>query len=236
MKGKIFAIFCFLIFTSFLTLNAQWVKTYGGSKDDYASSILQTFDGGYIVAGSSKSFGAGDFDFQIFKLKSDGTIEWQKTFGDYLPDHANSIRQTNDGGYIIGGSITIYNSPKQFWIIKLSIDGDIMWQRRYDYFFDSYAYSLQETNDGGYIVAGNDWISGTQTNDIIILKLSFDGTVEWTKTYAGGVDDIPSSIQQTSDSGYIVAGNTTSYGAGASDIWILKLASDGSIEWQKTYG
>jgi len=234
MKGKIFAIIFLLNFTFSLTLYAQWARTYGGSNDDYASSIQQTFDGGYIVAGSTKSFGVGDFDFLIFKLTSDGTIEWQKTFGDYLPDYANSIRQTSDGGYIIGGSITIYGPGAQFWVIKLSAVGDIIWQKNYDDEFINYAYSLQQTSDGGYIVAGYDYVSSTQ-NKIVILKLFFDGTVEWNKTYGeSAFDDKAYSIQQTNDGGYIVAGHTS--GAGGSDIWIIKLASDGTIEWQRTYG
>ena len=239
MKGKILALIFFINFTSFLSLNAQWARTYGGSEDDFASSILQTSDGGYIVYGSTESFGVEYLDIWILKLNIWGEIEWQKTYGEDISDYTNnaySIQKTNDGGYIIGGSISVSGFGHQFWIIKLSSNRDIIWQKSYGDDLINYAYSLQQTSDGGYIVAGNTGINDAEGHDILILKLFFDGTIEWTKTYGESKDDKPSSILHTSDGGYVVAGYTMAFGAGSSDIWILKLASDGAIEWQKTYG
>ena len=236
MKRKILAIFFFLIFASFLPLNAQWARSYGGSEDDHASSILQTFDGGYIIAGSTKSFGAGDYDFLILKLTSDGTLEWQKTFGDYLDDYANSIQQTNDGGYIIAGRLAIYGTGRNIWIIKLSSDGNVEWQKFHGDPLQCEANSIQQTNDGGYIVAGQIWPSKNTPSNFWILKLFAQGEIEWKKSYGGSQTELANSIQQTSDGGYIVAGNTQSFGAGSSDIWILKINSVGDIEWQKTSG
>lgn len=233
-QGKILAIILLLNFASFLTLNAQWAKTYGGSEDDRANSFQQTSDGGYIVFGSSESLGT---NIWILKLNISGDIEWQKTYGgqfNIFTYKAFSIQNTNDRGYIIGGSISVSALSQQFWIIKISADGDIIWQKSLGDIDINYVYSLQQTNDGGYIVAGN---TGTNDdNDFLILKLFFDGTIEWSKTYGGNQDELPYSIQQTDDGGYIVAGHTVSLGAGSSDIWVLKLASDGTIEWQKSYG
>jgi len=236
MKGKILALIFFINFTSFLSLNAQWARTYGGSEDDFASSILQTSDGGYIVYGSTESFGVEYLDIWILKLNIWGEIEWQKTYGEDISDYTNnaySIQKTNDGGYIIGGSISVSGFGHQFWIIKLSSNRDIIWQKSYGDDLINYAYSLQQTSDGGYIVAGNTGINDAEGHDILILKLFFDGTIEWTKTYGESKDDKPSSILHTSDGGYVVAGYTMAFGAGSSDIWILKLASDGTIEWLK---
>ncbi|MCJ7580438.1 MAG: hypothetical protein MUP98_07870 [Candidatus Aminicenantes bacterium] len=236
MRAKSLAIIFFLIFTSFLTLNAQWAKTYGGSEVDYTRSILQTNDGGYIVLGSTKSF---DANIWILKLNISGDIEWQKKYGEgfsVYTKNAYSIQKTNDGGYIIGGSISVTRFGHQFVIIKLSAEGNIIWQKSYGDEDINYVYSLQQTGDGGYIIAGNTGINDAEGHDFLILKLFFDGTVEWSKTYGESGDDKPSSILQTSDGGYIVAGYTNVFGAGSSDIWILKLASDGTIEWQKTYG
>lgn len=238
MKGKIFAIICLLIFTSFLTLNAQWARTYGTDEDENAFCIQRTNDGGYIVAGKTgieKYDGRGLIqpgqDIWIAKLSSDGKIEWQKIYGDDATDEVHFIQQTSDGGFIFGGRIGVLGGLSSFSIIKLSPNGDIEWQKNYgDDSVNKVAYSLQQTIDGGYIVAG------TQTSGILILKLYFDGSVEWSKTYRGSIDGKPSFIQLTSDRGFIVAGYTTSSWAGESDIWILKLASDGTIEWQKTYG
>jgi uncharacterized delta-60 repeat protein len=234
MKGRILALILLFNFTSFLSLNAQWARTYGGSEDDFAYSIQQTSDVGYIVAGETWSFGAGAVDSWILKLSSVGDIEWQKTYGLGWGEEAYSIQQTNDGGYIVGGSVVI--SGWEIWVLKLSSNGDIEWQKSYDggYRFDK-AYSIQQTSDGGYIVAGRIG-ENIYVLDIWILKLASDGTIEWQKTYGGSQPEEAFSIQQTNDGGYLVAGYTESFGAGSQDLWILKLNSAGDIEWQKTYG
>ncbi len=247
MKVKILTIIFLLNFTSFLTLNAQWAKTYGTSEDEQAYFIKQTIDGGYLVAGTTgdNKFIDGQHvlpgqEVWIIKLSSDGNIEWQKIYGDYVTDVVHFIQQTNDGGYIIGGIIGARGALSQFSIIKLFPNGDIEWQKNYGEddvdSTTSRPYSLQQTIDGGYIVAGHVYYSSTPTGDILILKLSFDGTVEWSKIYRGSIIAPTYSILQTDEGGYIVAGETNSFGAGGNDIWILKLTSDGTIEWQKTYG
>jgi len=230
MKRKVSAITFLIYFTSFLSLNAQWAKTYGGSEDDCAYSIQQTSDGGYIVAGDT--FGLGSGDIWILRLNSGGDIEWQKTYGGHLGEEAYSIQQTIDGGYIVGGWYPAFGF--NIWALKLSSNGDIEWQRRYGF---GKANSIQQTNDGGYIVACEIFYDNdVSEHDIIVFKLSSDGDIEWNKTYGGIKDDHAYSIQQTIDGGYIVAGATISFGAGKEDIWVLKLFSDGTIEWQKTYG
>ncbi|MFC2168858.1 CFI-box-CTERM domain-containing protein [Acidobacteriota bacterium] len=251
MKGKILFIICLLFFVFSQTLNAQWARTYGGSEDDYASSIMQTFDGGYVVAGSTQSFGAGYDEFQIFKLASDGTIEWQKTFGGNIYDYANSIRQTSDGGYILGGQIAIYNDGKYVFILKISSSGDVEWKHYYKnplhttpdpnsgldtHRFGAEVRSIQQTNDGGYIAACQAYLSESDKYDIWILKLSPNGDVEWSRAYVGPLDERVYSIKQTAEGGYIFAGHTNSYGTGNYDLWILKIDLEGRIEWQKTYG
>lgn len=241
MKDKITALIILFFFVPSFTLNAQWAKTYGGSKNDTASSVLQVSDGGYLVLGTTISFGIGgeNSDIWILKLDSDGNIEWQKTYGETNYESTNNsfcFTQTFDGGFVIGGSILVSSLSHQFWIIKLSADGAIEWQNNYGDDSINYAYSIRQINDGGYIVAGDRGWYDPAGHDFLIIKLTFDGAVEWSKTFGGSFDDYPSSILQTAEGGYIVAGATASYGAGDSDIWILKLASNGMIEWQKTYG
>jgi uncharacterized delta-60 repeat protein len=246
MKGKILALIFLFNFTSFLSLNAQWARTYGTSEDECAYSICQTSDGGYIVAGKTGEYlfvwedGWGHAvppmeDIWVLKLASDGIIEWQKIYREDSRDYAYSIQQTSDGGYIVGGRISI--SGRDIWVLKLYSDGTIEWQKCYGGRDSEEAYFFQQTNDGGYIVVGQTFSYwGMLEYDIWVLKLASDGTIEWSKTCGGSKDDQAYSIQQTIDGGYIVAGQTESFGAGSGDIWILKLASDGTIEWQKTYG
>ncbi|UCE21677.1 MAG: PQQ-like beta-propeller repeat protein [Candidatus Aminicenantes bacterium] len=291
MKRKIAAIIVLLYFTSFLSLNAQWARTYGGSEDDFAYSIQQTTDGGYIVAGKTKSFSdeSDEGDIWILKLASDGTVEWQKEYGKYYrysDDEVYSIQQTTDGGFIVGG---YYSSLNDIWIFKLSSGGDIEWQKAYEsrgreiqsirqttdggyivacgevsYYYIGIDYennvlklasdgtivwqksygdlwsersrSIQPTSDGGYVLAGRTESYGVGNGDVWVIKLASDGTVEWQKTYGGSRDEEGLSVKQTTDGGYVVAGTSSSFGVGYTDIWVFKLASDGSVEWQKTYG
>ena len=217
--------------------NTQWQKMYHGDDHDYAYSIQATSDGGYIVAGKTESFGAGDYDFWVLKLDSDGDAMWQKTFGGTDEDIANSVQATSDGGYIVAGTTSSFGAGfADIWILKLEPDGDIEWQKTYGGDSADNAKSILITSDGGYIVAGSTSSSGGGFfYNYWILKLDSSGNIQWQQTYGGAGSDEASSIQITSDAGYIVAGSTVSFGAG-SEAWILKLNSLGSIQWQKTYG
>jgi len=216
----------------------DWQRTYGGSDWDYTNSIQQTSDGGYIIAGSTNSFGAGDYDVWVLKLSPTGTIDWQRTYGGSDGENANaySIQQTNDGGYIVTGYKEFGAGTEDIWVLKLSSTGTIDWQRAYGGSDVDYAHFIQQTSDGGYIVAGNTFSISTGCSDIWVLKLSLTGTIEWQRTYGESCGENAYSIQQTSDGGYIVAGKTWPFGVGSSDAWILKLSSTGTIEWQRTYG
>ncbi|MBI5635246.1 MAG: SBBP repeat-containing protein, partial [Nitrospirae bacterium] len=214
--------------------STAWQKTYGDAGAEEPYSIQQTADGGYIVAGYTNSYGTGG-DAWVLKLFSDGTPDWQKSYGDAGVDQAYYIQQTADGGYIVAGYTESYGAGGDVWILKLNSDGSTAWQKSYGGTGYEEPSSIQQTADGGYIVAGNTASYGAG-RDAWILKLNSDGTADWQKTYGGSGYEEPSSIQQTADGGYIVAGTTDSYGGGNYDTWILKLNSDGSTAWQKTYG
>jgi uncharacterized delta-60 repeat protein len=208
-----------------------WQKTYGGNGWDEASSIQQTSDGGYIVAGTTGSFGGGVADFWVLKLNPDGAIAWQKTYGGSADDRARCIQQTSDDGYIVAGesdSFEAYN--RDLWVLKLDSDGAIAWQKTYGGSVWENVNSIQQTSDGGYIVTGATASFGAGS---WVLKLNSDGTVVWQKTY-GGTEAY--SIQQTSDGGYIVTVQKGFFDAGNSEVRALKLNSDGSVDWLNTYG
>ncbi|NIM91925.1 MAG: hypothetical protein GTO17_13380 [Candidatus Aminicenantes bacterium] len=249
MKKIIFTAALFFISTSFALLNAQWARTYGGKGEDCPFSIQQTSDGGYIVAGYTDSFGAGDCDVWILKLNAKGKVSWQKTIGKFDSDGAQSVQQTSDGGYVAAGWVAwdgMEYAPDDYWILKLKPDGSRQWLvflGDLDPYYHSYerAYSVQQTSDGGYIVAGRKMESEEEEekfdHDFCILKLDSNGEPEWQRMYGGRKkDDYAYSVQQTNDGGFIVAGKTESFGAGKNDFWILKLDSNGYVEWENTYG
>jgi hypothetical protein len=239
----------------------QWQKTYGGTNDDYAKSILQTSDGGFIIAGHTSSNDGdvtnnhGKFDYWILKLDSQGTIQWQKTYGGTNDEFTESILQTSDGGYIIAGfsrsndgDVKGNHGNEDYWIIKLNSRGTLLWQKALGGSQWDSANSILQTSDDGYIIAGysrsNDGdVEGNHgKEDYWIVKLDSQGTLQWQKSLGGSMYDIAHSIQQTSDGGYIIAGSSTSNNGDVSenhgdfDYWIVKLDSQGILQGQKSLG
>ncbi len=229
--------------------NVEWKKTFGGSNVDMVYSIQQTRDGGYIAAGYTSSKDGdikenhGFDDFWIVKLNEDGDIEWEKTYGGSNTDIAYSIKQTSDDGYIVVGETYSYEGKKDIWALKLDENGSVEWQQLYGSSYnnntlapvDDIPYSVQQTSDGGYIIVGESE-SEDGYADIFVMKLDKDGIDEWQKFYEGPYDDRAYSVQQTSDGGYIVVGETVSTEYGDTDLFVMKLDEDGNKEWQKVYG
>jgi len=212
------------------TGNVVWQKAYGGSYDDSATSIQETLDGGFIVAGYTNSFGSGSYDFWVLKLDSTGNVVWQKACGGTDYDSATSIQETSNGGFIVAGSTESFGTgSRDFWVLKLDSTGNVVWQKAYGGSAVDSATSIQETLDGGFIVAGYTQSFGAGEEDFWVLKLDSTGNVVWQKACGGTDYDIAYSIQETSDSGFIVAGTTYSFGAGISDYWVLKLNANGNI-------
>lgn len=242
----------------------EWQKCFGGTNDDQAQSIQQTTDGGYIVAnlvtsndGEVTNFHGGTGgDIWVVKLDSTGTIEWQKTLGGTNSEGAFTVKQTIDGGYIIcgyttsnNGDVTNNHGGYDCWVVKLSNNGTIEWQKTYGGAAnDGFWSRIQQTADNGYIICADtrstngDVTSNHGGADIWVVKITNLGAIEWQKTYGGTSDEFSKSIQQTSDGGYIVLGDAYSTDGdvtgnhGSSDVWVVKINNVGDIQWQKTYG
>jgi hypothetical protein len=216
--------------------NVQWAKTYGGTYEDEASSVQQTSDVGYIVAGITWSFGAGYYDIFLIKTDENGNVQWAKTYGGTYQDYAYSVQQTSDGGYIVAGYTGSFGAGGDIFLIKTDANGNVQWAKTYGGTSYEEAYSVQQTSDGGYIVAGWTWSFGVDSGDIFLIKTDASGNVQWAKTYGGTSYDWAFSVQQTSDGGYIVAGWTRSFGVGYYDIFLIKTDANGNLQWAKTYG
>ncbi|MEO0179845.1 MAG: hypothetical protein ABIM74_04375 [candidate division WOR-3 bacterium] len=214
-----------------------WARTFGGNNYEGGFCVKQVSDGGYVVVGSTESFGAGNNDVLILKVNSSGSLIWAKTLGDQLSEYAYSIVQTQDGGYALAGWTDSYSFMIDFLVVKLSSDGSLAWAKTYgEITRTDEAFSIIQTADGGYAVAGrgNGYAGGDY--DVLVLKLNPDGSLEWGKMLGGPASDEGYSIIQTVDEGFMVVGATLSFGAGEYDLLILKLNSDGSLAWAKTYG
>jgi hypothetical protein len=217
--------------------NVQWTKTIGGSSVDVALSIIQSSDGGYVVAGFTESFGAGGYDIYVLKLDSWGNVQWTKTIGGSDDDTAVSIIQSSDGGYAVAGWTYSFGAGgRDIYVVKLDSWGNVQWTKTIGGSDDDGAVSIIQSSDGGYAVAGRTYSFGAGDYDIYVVKLDSWGNVQWTKTIGGSDDDEAYSIIRSSDGGYAVAGWTSSFGAGWSDIYVVKLDSWGNVQWTKTIG
>jgi hypothetical protein len=251
------------------TGNITWNKIYGGNDYDELKQIQQTADGGYVFSASTQSSGTGDlneasnggFDCWVVKLNANGDTVWSRLLGGNQPDFANSIQQTADGGYIIGGySFSSANADvtdvshglSDFWVIKLSASGALQWNKLLGGAGEEELNSVRQTSDGGYVAAGYSTSSATGNvtgasnglRDMWIIKLTSTGVPVWNKLIGGTSEQIAYSIKQTSDAGYIVAGQTNSSASGnitginngLIDFLVVKLDAAGNITWNRLLG
>jgi hypothetical protein len=246
--------------------NIEWQKSLGGSEDDMAYSIQQTKDGGYVVAGCTNSAGHTDSDgdvsgkhgyndYWVVKLDSKGNVKWQTCLGGGKDEKAYSIREISGGGYVVAGmtnsndgNVSGNHGGSDCWIAMLNSPGKLVWQKCLGGSDDDVAQCVQQTKDGGYIVAGythsidGDVRGRHKGYDCWVVKLDARRNIEWQKCLGGSDDDVARSIQQTTDGGYIVAGYSGSKDGdvtdnhGDDDAWVVKLDSKGMIKWQECLG
>jgi len=212
-----------------------WTRTYGGSDYDWGRSVAQTTDGGYIVAGATWSFGAGSGDVYLVKTDALGDTIWTRTYGGTSYDWGYSVAQTTDGGYIVAGETGSFGTGGDVYLVKANSSGDTLWTRAYGGTSYDWGYSVAQTTDGGYIIAGETYSFGAGSGDVYLVKTDALGDTIWTRTYGGSYDDWGNSVAQTSDGGYIVAGLTTSFGAGWDDVYLVKTDALGDTIWTRTY-
>jgi hypothetical protein len=218
---------------SFMEFN----RTFGGDDSDSINSAYPTSDGGYILAGTTQSYGSGNRDAWLIKTDAQGNELWNKTFGGVYDDWGRSALPTSDGGYIMVGSTRSFRAENtDTWLIKTDSQGQEVWNRIFGGANTDEALSVQHTDDGGYILAGWTASFGKGAFDAWLIKTDSQGREVWSRTFGGTNTDVAHSVQQTSDSGYILAGRTNTYGAGDFDAWLIKTDPEGQEVWNKTFG
>jgi len=211
-----------------------WSQTYGTPSSDAVRSLVQTSDGGYALAGDA--YPVQSVDFWLFKTDSAGNVLWSKTYGGADYEKAQCMVQTSDEGYALAGYTASFGAGGcDFWLVKTDKDGSMSWNRTYGGLGNEYVYSLVQTVDGGYALAGTVY-SDARLEDIWLIKTDTNGNMLWNKKYGGLGTDSASCLVQTSDGGYALAGYTTSYGAGGPDFWLVRTDSAGNSLWNRTYG
>lgn len=213
--------------------NKQFSKTFGDAEEDLGYCVKQTHDGGFIIVGGTKSFGAGNFDVYLIKTDANGEKIWSNTFGGDKEDWGYSVCETSDGGYIIAGITSSYGSGLgDVWLIKTDSLGNKKWDRTFGDSQDDGGVDVKVTGDNGFIIAG---VHGSGYGDLWMIKTDSLGNKKWDKKFGGSNQDGGTSVDIIED-GYIVVGSTFSYGSGNGDLWIIKIDSNGNKIWDRTFG
>ncbi len=206
-----------------------WTRTYGDTLDDGHGLVQLKADGGYIVGAHGQSYSGGNLDIWFMRTDSSGDSLWFKTYGG--PDHdvIDDFRQTSDGGYIIVGTIGIPSSP-DIWLIRTDSLGNVQWDTTYGGAGEEFGRGVDTTAYGDFVVTGWTWSFGAGGEDVWVIRTYDDGRVHWDRTYGGPQNDWSECIRITSDSGYVIAGNTESFATAWMDVWLLKMETDIGIE------
>ncbi len=224
------------IFLFALISKAQIIfqKTFGGTANYYiGNSIQQTADGGYISTGYTSSFGVGMGDAYLIKTDANGDSLWTRTFGGVNDDIGRSVEQTADSGYIITGNTGSFGAGNSdVYLIKTDANGDTLWTKTFGGALIDGGNYVRQTTDGGYIISGVTTSFGAGNNDVYLVKTDSVGNLSWSKTFGNANTDDAQSVQQTTDGGYIIAGNFVF----PVNIHLIKTDANGNMLWRKSYG
>ncbi|MCL0089251.1 hypothetical protein M1O54_02680 [Dehalococcoidia bacterium] len=215
--------------------NKEWSRTFGGPERDEAVSVRQTADGGFIIVGRTRSFGAGSDDFWLIKTDSQGNKEWSRTFGAPYCEIGHWVEQTVCGGFIVVGNRNMRGATWNIWLVKTDPQGNKEWSRTFpDRDWElAIGSSVQQTACGGFIIAGH---TGKLEPDMLLIKTDAEGNEQWRRRFHGPEWDTGTRVQQTLCRGFIILGHTTSFGRGGSDFWLIKTDPQGNKEWSETFG
>lgn len=216
-----------------------WTKMFDAGT--VGSAVQQTSDGGYIISGFNLVSG-NLYDIFLLKTDGSGTILWSKSYGGTNYEYGsyllkNSVQQTSDGGYIIGGTTTSFGAGNSdMYLLKTDGSGTLLWSKTFGGASAEEGYSVQQANDGGYIITGYTASFGAGNWDLYLVKTDASGNISWSRAFGGTDWDEGYSVKQTSDGGYIVSGRTKSFGQGGYDVYLLKTDASGNLTWSKTFG
>ncbi len=226
-----------ILLPSPLPAQITFQRTYGGAGYDEGYSVQQTSDGGYVIAGYTNSFGAGDYDVYVVKTDAAGETTWTRTVGGAGKDEAGCVRQTSDGGYIVAGQTLSFGAGSaDVYLIKMNEMGETLWTRTYGDTFPNVGMSVRQTDDSGYVIAGYTYSSAENRNDALLIKTDRSGNMLWKKTYGDTLYELASSVRQTPDGGYVFAGYKGASRLGDRQVYVVKTQADGDTVWTRTYG
>lgn len=213
-----------------------WTATYGGDSTEYGYDIQKTTDGGYILVGSTRSSGNGKRDVYLVKVDSLGQTIWSRTYGGEDNDEGCSVRVTGDGYIICGTTSSRGAGYSDLYLIRTNAVGDTLWTRTFGGAGGESGSAVREVSQGGYIAVGSTGSFGEGYSSIYLVRVGASGDSLWAVTLGGDKADFGSGIENTLDGGFVIVGSTASYGAGYSDVYLIKTDNSGAPLWEKTFG
>jgi len=227
----------FILFTTNILYSQQFYqKAIGGLNDETFRAVKQTSDGGFIFAGNTLSFGSGNLDFYIIKTDINGDTLWTKTYGDASYDDCFDIDELTGGGYIIvGESNSFGTSGYEIFLINIDANGNVLWSKIYGGAGSDKGIRVRQTSDLGFIIGGITFSYGNNAQ-FYLIKTDANGNVLWTNILGGINYEYLYGLDITSDGGFILVGQTASYGAGGDDVFVVKTDSLGNEQWSASYG
>lgn len=212
-------------------------RHYGTEQREHANQIIETLDSGYAMVGYSAEFLDAYSSIYFLKVTNTGEVSWSKLIGGFGHESAAAIVQTNSGEYYLGGS-SHHNSNGlfDFYLVKTNVNGDTLWTKKYGGQLNDEVTSIRQTSDGSLILCGYTESYVQDSIDMYVVKVNPNGDTLWTKHYGGPLEEVARSIRETSDGGYIVTGNSQSFGIANDNMYVVKLNAVGDTIWTKTYG
>jgi hypothetical protein len=235
---KIFYFSIVLLFPCFIQAQNTFWKVYPSLVEQSSKDIVATADGGYLIAGEIRTANPGDSDVYLVKTNNVGIIQWTKQYGGAFPDYPNSMVATDDGNYMVVGYTSSYGAGNNdIWLLKINTGGDIMWSKTFGGVGDDEGKEIIHLSDGNYMIVGRTNYTGGANYDGFLKKIDASGNEIWTKYYGGSAYENMRSVKQCGDGGFILIGQTLSYGNGSpGEIYLVRTNSNGDVTWAHTYG
>jgi hypothetical protein len=228
----------------FLACNGLFAQTdtifqysYGGIQNDVCNQIRATPDGGFIMIGTTNSFGHGATDFYAIKVDANFKHQWSAALGGPASDEGYSVTPTLDKGYAFLGFTNSYgNGGYDMFLIKTDSMGKVQWDKTYGGSDWDFGYSIKQTLDSGYVICGQTYSYGAGNGDMYVVRTDKNGDTLWTKAIGGAGYDVANSVYVEHDSIYYIVGSTTSFGLSDTNIYLVKINNNGLVEWDTTFG
>ncbi len=212
-------------------------QTFGGSDIDYGFDIVEVSTGGFALAGYTRSFAESITDMWLVRTDPAGTLLWNRTFSGSVSDSVRALVEVRNGGFIlIGNTYNVGTSWEDVWLVRTDANGNHLWNRTFGGTGNDYGRDLVEVRTGGFVLMGSTNSMGAGGSDMWLIRTDANGNHLWNRTFGGTGNDYGNTITEVRTGGFVLAGDTRSFGSGGQDLWLVKTDGAGNHLWNRTFG